>query len=84
MIKNQINKHIVLSRDTTSTRAQCPLCLSNQSTKRCKIFKNPSALWHHLKRDHTEYDFTSFVNSVKKMNVILENLSIAQNLGMFQ
>ena len=82
MFKNRVNKH-VLSRDTNPIRVKCPVCLFNQSAKRCQVFKNPSALWHHLKREHTEYDFTSFENSVQKMNIILKNLSIAKNLGMF-
>ena len=79
--ENRINKH-VLSRDTNPIRVQCPICLFNRSSKRCSIFKTPSSLWHHLKREHTDYDFTSFQNSVEKMNLILDNLHVAKNLGM--
>jgi hypothetical protein len=79
---NQIIKDVVLSQDTTVIRAKCPICLSKISSKHCKVFKSPSSLWHHLKREHTDYDFTSFENSVEKMNIILENLSIAKNWGM--
>jgi len=79
---NRINKHVILSQDTTAIRVKCAICLTTISSKSCKVYKNPSSLWHHLKREHTDYDFTSFENSVAKMNLVLENLSIAKNLGM--
>lgn len=82
MDKKRIIKDVVLSRDTTPIRVQCPICLSNLSTKRCEVFKTTSSLWHHLKREHTNYDFTSFENSVEKMNLIMDNLSIVKNWGM--
>ena len=64
----------------TDIRLQCPACLLTKIPRHCKIFKNPAALWWHLRRDHTDFVCSQF--SSDDVCEVLNNLTKAIRWGI--
>ncbi len=41
-------------------RLKCPVCLIEKNTRFCKIYKNTSSLWWHIKHEHNDFVTSDF------------------------
>ena len=72
---------LYFTQNNKPIRLRCPECIrTTKSPRHCKIFKNPAALWWHLRQDHGKFVYSQF--SSDDICEVLNNLTKAIRWGI--